>query len=88
MSVVNVIRSADGLTILTDGAGYNADGVVQAVTSKLLIWPHMSAVIGVRGPLGLLPKLFAMFYPCGSFDEALDRHSEHPGEPPGAGHGV
>src|SRR5262249_23104026 len=71
MSAVNVIRNADGLTILTDGASYDADGVLRGVMSKVLTFPHMPAAIAMRGWTSLVPKVFATVFECCTFDELL-----------------
>lgn len=76
MSAVNVIRRKrhgreDGLVVLTDGAWYNSDGVVQAIASKTLVLPHIPAVVAARGPSHLLPFLFEIACPCRDFEDLL-----------------
>jgi hypothetical protein len=77
MSAMNVIRNADGLTILTDGACYDTSGVVQCICSKIIILPHLSAVVAARGLLSLLPALFEIAWVCRDFDELRSRIQEN-----------
>jgi hypothetical protein len=39
MSVINCFRSADGLSLFSDGAAYNDLGEVVAIASKVIILP-------------------------------------------------
>ncbi len=76
MSALNIIRSTDALTILSDGACYDDAGVVKGFVSKLLSIAHMPAVVGLCGPVDLLPKLYGMAFQCSTFDELLTAAGE------------
>jgi hypothetical protein len=71
MSVVNCIRNAEGLSIFTDGAVYDHDGVVVMIIPKVLILPHVPAVVAFRGISSVLPKLFAMVTACRTLEGLL-----------------
>ncbi len=76
MSAVNIIRRKrhgreDGIVLLTDGAWYTSEGIVQAIASKILVLPHIPAAIAARGPVALQPLLFGIAYPCRDFEDLL-----------------
>src|ERR1700704_1834719 len=70
MSALITLIQREAVHILCDGAGYDSGGTMQHVLSKSFAIPHLSAVIGTRGPAVALPfiatRLSTMF---GSFDE-------------------
>lgn len=50
MSALNAYLSADAAHIFADGALYSAnDGVMRGVSSKLIVLPHVDAVVGAVG---------------------------------------
>lgn len=72
MSVINVVRSEKGLSVFTDGAVYDQSGLVTSIASKVLILPHASAVISLRGISDLTVALFAIVHRCRTFEDILD----------------
>ena len=71
MSVINCIRNEEGLSIFTDGAVYDHDGVVVGIISKILLLPHAPAAVSFRGMSSLLPKLSAIACRCLTFEALL-----------------
>jgi hypothetical protein len=50
MSAINVLRQTNSVSVLTDGAAYNANGIFMFPTTKVVVLPHLNAVIAGRGP--------------------------------------
>jgi hypothetical protein len=72
MSVINCIRSKDGLAVFTDGAAYDQDGRLTSIASKILILPHASTVISVRGISDFIIPLYAIVHRCRTFGDVLN----------------
>lgn len=49
MSSVIIIRQARRIALLTDGAAYDADGLLTGMTPKVIPLPHLNAAVAVRG---------------------------------------
>lgn len=49
MTAINVIKQSAAVHVLTDGAGYRADGALAFRTQKVFPLAHLSAVIATRG---------------------------------------
>lgn len=60
MSALHIYVQADRVSLLTDGASYDGDGVVIGIVSKVLPLPHLSAVLTVVGPSFILVHLAAV----------------------------
>lgn len=58
MTAINLIRQRRRVCILTDGAGYDAQGVVHAFYQKAVPIAHLRAVVAVRGA-AWAPAIFA-----------------------------
>jgi hypothetical protein len=54
MTAVNVVRHADAVYILSDGAGFGPDGQPLALVSKVFPLPHLNAAITLRGQFPVL----------------------------------
>ena len=50
MTAINVIRQKGAIHVLTDGAGYRADGTFAFTMQKVFPLAHVNAVIATRGP--------------------------------------
>ncbi|MEH2468976.1 hypothetical protein V1281_001768 [Nitrobacteraceae bacterium AZCC 2161] len=57
MSAINVIVQSNAAHLLTDGAGYNADGTLMAIGPKVSLIPHLSCAVAIRGPQSACPIL-------------------------------
>ena len=57
MTAINVIKQSNAVHVLTDGAGYNADGTLIAIANK--VWPvaHLNLVLASRGSAYFAPLL-------------------------------
>jgi hypothetical protein len=49
MTAINVITQRDRMIIMTDGAWYDASGVVTSISPKVHLLAHIGAVVAVRG---------------------------------------
>lgn len=58
MTAINVFRFTDGIMIWTDGAFYDADGVLCFNNDKVRPLPHLRAAVAVRGS-GLIGPILA-----------------------------
>lgn len=61
MTAINMIRQRRRAVILTDGAGYDANGVVRAFYQKAIAIPHLRAAVAVRGSANAVGVLAAAF---------------------------
>ncbi len=80
MTAINMIRQRRRACILTDGAGYDSQGIVHGFYQKAVPIAHLRAAIAVRGP-ALAPVLFAAEFGLRftSFDDLValgGRHAE------------
>lgn len=50
MTAINCIRGLNAIYVLTDGASYDGDGVLQHIGQKVIVLPWLRAVIAARGP--------------------------------------
>lgn len=71
MTAVNIIRQSEQIIIVTDGAGYDAEGFVRAPLLKCNALPHLRAAVATRGGDHILPWATAVLGKCGSFDEVI-----------------
>lgn len=62
MSALHIYVQTDRVSLLTDGASYDGDGVVIGIVSKVLPLPHLSAVLTVVGPSFILVHLAAVVH--------------------------
>jgi hypothetical protein len=51
MTAINVIRHRASVHMLTDGGIFDADGIMVSCFSKVLMMPHLNAVISCRGSM-------------------------------------
>lgn len=58
MTAINMICQRRRAFILTDGAGYDVNGVIRGFYSKTVTLPHLRAAVAVRGSI-FGPALFA-----------------------------
>lgn len=49
MTAINTIRFNDRAIIMTDGAGYDVQGIIRAMYQKVVAIPHLRAAVAVRG---------------------------------------
>lgn len=72
MTAINVFRQSDAVHIISDGAFYDAAGVLCAIGSKVWTLPELPAAFALRGPSGLLPRLMERIHGAyRSFDDML-----------------
>lgn len=73
MTAINVIKQADAVHMLTDGASWLFNGSYYNGPPVMKAWPlpHLSAVVAARGPMGSPPVLADFFGSsgCGSYDD-------------------
>lgn len=73
MSALNIVRQPDSIHLLSDGAVYDADGVVRFIRPKTFALPHLRAFIGTRGPDRSTDLIgFALASLHRTFDELVD----------------
>lgn len=58
MSATNVFLQSDAVQVLTDGAGYTPEGILQQAISKVVSLPHLNCVVAGRGP-ALVPAFMS-----------------------------
>jgi hypothetical protein len=50
MSALNVLLQRDSVHVISDGASYDPDGRLAFPTTKVMILPHLNAIVSGRGP--------------------------------------
>lgn len=74
MTAINLIRQRRRACIMTDGAGYDINGVVRAFYQKVATIAHLRAAVAVRGS-AVAPMLFAAEFGARfrTFDELVEQ---------------
>jgi len=74
VSSILVLRQPSCISMVTDAASYNSAGIVEQISTKIAVLPHLNAAIYTRGPANTtLLAAYDMGRMFGSFDELVDR---------------
>jgi hypothetical protein len=57
MTALNIVVESDAVHLFSDGASYDAEGLLVSAGPKVFALPHINAAIGTRGPAIALPLL-------------------------------
>src|SRR5581483_9208068 len=73
MTAINIVRQAEAVHIISDGVFYDEQGIVTSIGPKVLLLPHLNAVLALRGPRDLLPLVgMKLSYLCSDFQALLE----------------
>jgi hypothetical protein len=72
MTAINAVAEDRAAFILTDGAVYDAEGMVTAFTNKAITFPHLGLVLAVSGRMQALQKLTLLMSNFSTFEAAAE----------------
>lgn len=76
MTAINIFRKKASVSMLVDGAGYDALGIYRQPVLKCIPIPHLRAAVATRGSEAATPLFASLLARFTSFDQALAEGAE------------